>query len=231
VGVTSRRDVGAAFDSVARPWADRYRPGGQFVHRIERFRSALAAEAPRGAKVLDFGCGTGALALALADAGYALTGVDISAAMLDVAREGDETRRIAWHKLAPDWQRLPFEDGAFDAVTASSVLEYADDPRAVLRELGRVLRAKGVLLVTVPDGRHPQRRLERLLSRVAVHVPLSVAHAHPRLHGYFDYLAIVRHLHALPTWMSIVNDSGFSCRQAKHGERASLPMLIATRPD
>jgi ubiquinone/menaquinone biosynthesis C-methylase UbiE len=227
--VSSRRDVGAAFDSVARPWADRYRPGGQFVHRVERFRSALAAEAPSSARVLDFGCGTGALALALADAGYAMTGADISAAMLDVARAADDKGQVRWHKLAPDWSRLPFEDGAFDAVTASSVIEYADDPRTVLLEIARVLRPRGVLIATVPDGRHPQRRLERFLSRVAVHVPASVAHAHPRLHVYFDYLAIVRHLHSLPTWMRIIDEAGFSCRQATKGERASLPMVIATR--
>lgn len=47
--------------------------------------------------------------------------------------------------------RLPFADGSFDVVTILAVLEHLDDPHSILREIRRVLRPNGALVVTVPS--------------------------------------------------------------------------------
>ncbi|HWP34236.1 MAG TPA: methyltransferase domain-containing protein [Thermodesulfobacteriota bacterium] len=59
------------------------------------------------------------------------------------------------HALDPD--RLPFADGTFDHVVLIDVLEHLDDEQPLLREVARVLKPNGRLIVTVPD--HSQRLL------------------------------------------------------------------------
>ena len=110
--------------------------------------------------MLDLGCGTGELARHLAAAGLRVTGCDISAEMLARLPRPIPTGAVEWVPLDPGWQTLPFESASFDAVVAASVLEYVDEPAAVLRECARVLRPGGVVLCTVPDLTHPVRWLE-----------------------------------------------------------------------
>ena len=103
-----------------------------------------------------------------------VTGCDISAEMLARAAAGDPGGAVEWVELDPRWQRLPFESATFDAVVAASVLEYVDEPAAVLRECARVLRPGGIVLCTVPDLTHPVRWLE-WLAGLAARLPLARA--------------------------------------------------------
>jgi len=100
-----------------------------------------------GARVLDVGCGTGALLAALAEriANARLVGVDLSWEMLAVARR----RSCEQAKLARGFAEcLPFGDEKFDAVVCTSVLHFVREPLAALREMRRVLRRGGLLLLT-----------------------------------------------------------------------------------
>jgi 2-polyprenyl-3-methyl-5-hydroxy-6-metoxy-1,4-benzoquinol methylase len=91
--------------------------------------------------------GGGRLLEALAGQGWTVTGADVSEAMVELAR-----RRVpeATLVVAPV-EHLPFEDGSFDAVAALGVLEFAQDVDAALTELGRVLRPKGLAVVSWPN--------------------------------------------------------------------------------
>ena len=60
--------------------------------------------------------------------------------MLARAAASDPTASVEFVRLAPDWRTLPFTTATFDAVVASSVLEYVHSPGEVLRECARVLR-------------------------------------------------------------------------------------------
>jgi SAM-dependent methyltransferase len=125
------------------------------------------ATAPR---ILDAGCGTGRNLAEYARLGEA-SGIDPSpeAVAFCRARGLDDVKQSGV-------EELPFEDGAFDLVTATDVLEHIPDDRAAARELRRVARPGGSLLVTVPayewlwsqhdDSHHHQRRytLRRLRS-------------------------------------------------------------------
>jgi SAM-dependent methyltransferase len=112
---------------------------------------ALAERLPRGGRILEVGCGSGGLLVAASRAGATITGVDVAARWLVVAR-----RRLADHGLdvgliAAAAERLPWPDGWFDAVVADSVLEHLDTPARALDEWVRVLRPGGRLVVWSPN--------------------------------------------------------------------------------
>ncbi|MER5355454.1 methyltransferase domain-containing protein [Kitasatospora sp. NPDC002551] len=110
---------------------------------------ALAGDVA-GRRVLDAGCGSGALTAALHERGAAVTGLDASEGMLELARKRlGEDADLHVGDLA---ERLPFEDGAFDDVVASLVLHYLEDWGPTLAELRRVLRPGGRLIASV---QHP----------------------------------------------------------------------------
>lgn len=107
----------------------------------------LRSLASPGARVaiLDAGCGTGGNLAHLGRWGRAV-GIDLSTDALDHCRE----RGVAAARAA--LLSLPFKDGSFDAVTSFDVVYHAwvTDDRAALREMARVLRRGGLILVRVP---------------------------------------------------------------------------------
>jgi ubiquinone/menaquinone biosynthesis C-methylase UbiE len=108
----------------------------------------LAQLAPRpGERILDVGCGTGALIRAVlrAQPRAHVMGVDLSPAMLEIARSGSGSLAAL---VVADAASLPLPDGSFDAVVSVSSFHFwADAPRA-LRELARIIRPGGRLVVT-----------------------------------------------------------------------------------
>jgi ubiquinone/menaquinone biosynthesis C-methylase UbiE len=111
-------------------------------------RETLARLSLRPAdRVLDVGCGTGALLHALSRRHPAarLSGVDPVPEMLAQAR-----RRLPPEvALREGWaEQLPFDSGRFDVVVSCNVFHYVQQPAAALREMGRVLAPAGRLLLT-----------------------------------------------------------------------------------
>ena len=98
----------------------------------------------RRPRILDVGCGTGANLLMLSKYGDA-EGVDVSEDALAFCRE----RGLENVKLGAA-EELPYDDGTFDLVTALDVVEHLDDDLAGLREMRRVLRPGGRVLLFVP---------------------------------------------------------------------------------
>ena len=110
-------------------------------------RHALDILEPRpGELVLDAGCGTGRNLAAIARTGASVVGIDFSPRMLDLARDSHPGVPLA---LADLRARLPFVDGAFDAVLCTLVGEHLSGLGAALSELRRVLGAGGRLVFTV----------------------------------------------------------------------------------
>ncbi|MFB6696194.1 class I SAM-dependent methyltransferase [Streptomyces virginiae] len=107
---------------------------------------ALAGDVA-GRRVLDAGCGSGPLSAALRDRGAVVTGIDVSAGMLALARRrlGDD---VALHVVDLN-DPLPFDDEAFDDVVGSLVLHYLQDWEPTLAELRRVIRPGGRLIASV----------------------------------------------------------------------------------
>lgn len=137
-------------------------------------RRAVGLLAPRdGENVLDVGTGTGEVLRQLAHHPGRLkaTGVDQSAAMLARVRD----LPVGWSVGVADARRLPFADGAFDAVTAAYLLQVlpVPDVSGVVGELLRVLRPGGRLVTVTPaiPPRGPLRLLGSALDGLAKRRP------------------------------------------------------------
>ncbi len=105
---------------------------------------------PRGARILDVGCGMGATAAFLRDTyGFDACGVDTSSLLLKRGRE----RHPGTPLYNADAMELPFEAESFDGVLAECSLQATGRPGDVLREANRVLKEGGFLLVSDPYAR------------------------------------------------------------------------------
>lgn len=130
---------------------------------------AQALDAIPAPLVLDVGTGTGRLPRALLFQPRfrgRVVGVDLSRRMLGQAARLLRPYAGRVSLIWQDARNLPFLDDSFDAVTCLEVLEFTPDPKGVLRELVRVLRPGGVLLVSNRVGRDalflPGRTFPRL---------------------------------------------------------------------
>ena len=124
----------------------------------------------RGKHILDAGCGTGRLAVSLAEKGAKVFALDIHDRLAHYASRCTDPATAPFFVKA-DIGILPFEDVAFDVVWCQGVLSYVDDPFGALRELQRVTRIGGLLYVWVyhrPPSGYPGRmfRLARKLRRL-----------------------------------------------------------------
>jgi len=105
---------------------------------------SLVGGLPRGGRLLDVGCGTGALVHAAREAGHEAIGVEPDPGMAELASDllGDDV-------VVGGLPELPHADDGFDAVTAGFVLNHVDDPRAGARELARVGAPGGFVRATI----------------------------------------------------------------------------------
>ena len=123
--------------------------GRSFHLPVQRTTLDIAARAtPNPARILDVGCGTGALLRLAADRfpDATRTGVDPAERMIDVAAKADPTARL----IVAAAGRLPFEDDEFDLVVSTNSFHNWPDQPAGIAEIGRVLAPDGVLVLVDP---------------------------------------------------------------------------------
>jgi len=104
---------------------------------------AAALGLPAGARILDAPCGSGALAAALAERGFAAVGADVdteAAAML-----GPAFSQVNLN------ESLPWKEQSFDAVFSTEGIEHLENHFSFLREMCRILKPGGILLLTTPN--------------------------------------------------------------------------------
>ena len=116
------------------------------LHRLWKRRLIRLAHVRPGERALDLCCGTGDVAFALARAGVEVAGLDFSEPMLEVAQERFKVQGLV-RFLKGDAQHLPFSDATFDVVTISYGLRNLADWEKGLREMLRVAKPGGRLLV------------------------------------------------------------------------------------
>jgi demethylmenaquinone methyltransferase/2-methoxy-6-polyprenyl-1,4-benzoquinol methylase len=177
-------EVASMFDGIAR----RYDLVNDLVSvgQDRRWRRATvdAVAAMPGEKVLDLAAGTGTSSEPFADDGAVVVPSDFSLGMLRVGKE----RRPDLPFVAGDATRLPFADGAFDAVTISFGLRNVVDTSAALREMLRVVRPGG--RVVICEFSHPTwAPFRTVYMEYLMRALPTVAGAVTKDRGSYEYLA------------------------------------------
>ncbi|NUR54657.1 MAG: class I SAM-dependent methyltransferase [Acidobacteria bacterium] len=103
----------------------------------------------RGQRVLDVGCGAGTDLVRFARGGAIVTGVDVAASAIALARENVRQQGLEADLREADGEDLPFADESFDLVYAHGVVQYTTNDRALVAECRRVLKTGGTAVFQV----------------------------------------------------------------------------------
>jgi SAM-dependent methyltransferase len=164
-----------------RLWGTRARDLATYLEQVVLPLYGAVLDAARvmpGVRLLDAGCGSGLLGLLAGLRGAKVTGFDASAELLAIARE----RLPAADLREGDLEALPFGDASFDAVTAVNSVFYAADMAAAMRELSRVARPTGRVVVTAWGPPHRCDVITALMPAIGPLMPPPVpgaSTAHP----------------------------------------------------
>jgi SAM-dependent methyltransferase len=180
-------------------------------------------------KLVDVGCGTGSHTVAFQDAGWTVTGVDVSADMLRRARER------GLDVVQADATALPFDDATFDAAISIFTHTDVEDFAAVVREIARVLRPRAVF---VYEGLHPCFCGPHTRYGGVDEIPIlfdgyrrTGRYDDPRAFGPEGLRAKVGATHLpLGALLAAFLDAGFALEHVEEGPPAAeYPYLIASR--
>src|SRR5437764_3436791 len=103
----------------------------------------------RGLRVLEVGCGAGVDLARFARGGATVTGVDLSASAIQLARANFDQQGLHADLRVADGEHLPFGNGSFDVVYAHGVVQYTVNPQRLVDECRRVARPGAVVIVQV----------------------------------------------------------------------------------
>jgi SAM-dependent methyltransferase len=152
---------GRAWGSRADAWAETEE------QQLPTYEAALARlDVGPGRRVLEVGCGSGVFLRAAADRGAAVTGLDSSERLVELARGRAPEADV----VVGDLQALPFADDCFDVVAGFNAFFFAADIVEALREARRVARAGGSVVVQV-WGRHGTCDLDAIKQVVRPYFP------------------------------------------------------------
>jgi demethylmenaquinone methyltransferase/2-methoxy-6-polyprenyl-1,4-benzoquinol methylase len=218
-------DVQRMFDAVAR----RYDVTNDVLSmgQDRRWRKAVldAVEARQGEKVLDLAAGTGTSSEPFVARGAYVVPCDFSLGMLAVGKRS----RPGLPFTAGDATRLPFADGSFDAVTISFGLRNIVDPGAGLREMLRVTRPGGRLVVC--EFSHPSNPAFRTvyLEYLMKALP-AIAHGVSSSPDAYVYLAeSIRAWPAQPALAAMIEAAGWQRPQWRNLSGGIVALHRATR--
>jgi SAM-dependent methyltransferase len=103
----------------------------------------------RGRQVLEVGCGAAVDLARFAKGGAIVTGVDLAASAIELARQNFAQQGLTGDFRVADGEQLPFSDASFDLVFAHGVVQYTANPRQLVEECHRVLKPGGEAIFQV----------------------------------------------------------------------------------
>jgi SAM-dependent methyltransferase len=116
------------------------------LHHLLRL---VAFDGYRGRSVLEVGCGAGVDLARFAKGGARVTGVDLAASAIELARANFAQQRLEGAFEVADGEQLPFPDNSFDLVYAHGVVQYTASPHNLVAECRRVLKPGGEAIFQV----------------------------------------------------------------------------------
>lgn len=148
------KEKGQLFDE----WPEAYdqwfaTPIGCLVKKYEAQLILDLLKPRKGEVILDAGCGTGIFTLDILSSGSKVIGLDISLPMLIQA--GKKLKGFPFRMVLADMLHLPFPAGLFDKVVSITALEFIEDAKAAVRELFRVTKNRGTIVVATLNSLSP----------------------------------------------------------------------------
>lgn len=146
--------VTTIFDS----WPERYdqwfkTPTGRLIKKYESQLVMGMLRPGRGETILDAGCGTGVFTLDMLVAGAQIVGLEPSLPML--LRAGNKLQAYPFFMVRGDMRILPFHDNAFDKAVSVTAIEFIPDAGGAIREMFRVTRPGGFIVVATLNSLSP----------------------------------------------------------------------------
>ena len=114
--------------------------------RLHVFYNELLTEDIKGKKLLDAGCGTGWFSKGAAERGAQVTSMDLGENLLAEVKKKCDTERVVGSIL-----EMPFPDNHFDIVVSSEVIEHTPEPEKAIKEIFRVLKPGGIMVLSTPN--------------------------------------------------------------------------------
>ena len=142
MGWRNKRKIMHSYDVTAEMYDERYSE-----EQARKYSIALENVNVTGKLVLDVGCGSGLFFCQVADKADVVVGVDLSRKLLTKAKKRSKAFQCAF-VLQADADHLPFKDRFFDNVFSFTVLQNMPKPPQTLRELERVVKKDGKVVVT-----------------------------------------------------------------------------------
>jgi ubiquinone/menaquinone biosynthesis C-methylase UbiE len=168
--VFAQQEINDYFESASEYWKEIY-SDIRLIPRIYQDRHNTALDwisrlgLPADARILEVGCGAGQITVALARNGYTVDAVDPTTAMLQTTRTEAASRGVLdrTHLYLADVHQLPFASQTFELVIAIGVIPWLHSEVVALREMQRVLKHGGHLLLTADNN----ARLNRILDPIS----------------------------------------------------------------
>jgi ubiquinone/menaquinone biosynthesis C-methylase UbiE len=207
-------------------WASSYDVDDNPLVILEEPLVAGALGDVRGLEIADIGCGTGRHAVRLTRAGARVTAVDFSREMLARAREkaGAEGVKFIEHDLH---RALPLDDASFDRVLCCLVLDHIEGLAAFFRELARICRPGGTVLVT---AMHPALMLKGVQARFTDAASGEKVHVRSVPNQISDYvMAAVGAGLAIEEMREHFADEALAARAPRAAKYLGWPMLLVMR--
>ena len=127
------------------------------IKRLNFIIDTLNKKLPKGAVVLDVGCGNGIISRSLGAKGFNVYGIDVSEKAIEKARQLNTYDNVKFDVVSAE--QLVIEGKKYNAVICSEVLEHLHQPSLLLKTLKESITDDGILIVTVPNGNGPRELL------------------------------------------------------------------------
>lgn len=182
---TNRQEVQARFETMWHRTPEKFDPLKDCMER-ERFARTLAMidklPSLKDKKIVDLGCGTGALSRKLRDIGAQVTAVDIAKNALEKFHKVDDENITLIHDCIP---HTKLEDGSFDIVICTDLIGYikSKDHRLFISELARLVKKDGYVVCSAPIDIYSEDALEKFFT--LAETELDIVHCQLSYHSYY----------------------------------------------
>lgn len=184
--------------------------------------------------ILDIGCGPGFLALDLAKIGYRGTGMDTSKKMIELSSNlFDDSNIPNWNFKIGDAENTGFKDGEFDCIIASGVIEYMNEDYKMLKEMNRILKPNGYLIINVTNKLGYSTSLN-VITNAIKKIPY-VMRILSAIRKYIldaeygaDNLGFTPRKHFLFKFKNSLKDTGFTIQKNIHHDFSIFPAPFST---